>query len=285
MVLSRAMKPRAVILDFDGTFTDADEEAKPFTVAYKKMLADLLGRDLSADWDEQVRLILASPGQYGWEYDGKIVAPAVADPYLIANAVAQAMFTKAGILKEPAHRAIFMQAMYQAAYTKTLSVFREEAKVVLETILKTGVRTFVVTNAGTDAVRTKLKGLAPEGLDNVSVMGAAQKYSISTAEKTSAEWDALPESVNVEGLLRPILLRRGKYFDAITTVLQTAQCEAKDLLVIGDIFELDLALPLALGAHAHLVLSPSTPGYEKAEVLRRGETVGTLRDALQRFSA
>jgi hypothetical protein len=32
--------------------------------------------------------------------------------------------------------------------------------------------------------------------------------------------------------------------------------------VVGDLFELDLALPLALGARVGLVVSPHTPRYE-----------------------
>jgi hypothetical protein len=39
-----------------------------------------------------------------------------------------------------------------------------------------------------------------------------------------------------------------------------------DLTVVGDIFELDLALPLALGARVGLVASLYTPAYEQAFV-------------------
>jgi hypothetical protein len=49
-------------------------------------------------------------------------------------------------------------------------------------------------------------------------------------------------------------------------VLADAHATFDQLVVIGDIFELDLALPLALGARVGLVASAHTPPYERAFV-------------------
>jgi hypothetical protein len=48
--------------------------------------------------------------------------------------------------------------------------------------------------------------------------------------------------------------------------LAEAESSWSELVVIGDIFELDLAMPLALGARVGLVTSPRTPAYERAYV-------------------
>jgi hypothetical protein len=51
-------------------------------------------------------------------------------------------------------------------------------------------------------------------------------------------------------------------------------------VVIGDIFELDLAMPLALGARIGLVSSAQTPPYERAFVAAhpRGRVIDDLRE-------
>jgi len=44
------MKNKIVVLDFDGTLTLADQEAKPFLINFKKDIADLLNKK---DIDEE----------------------------------------------------------------------------------------------------------------------------------------------------------------------------------------------------------------------------------------
>ena len=53
------------------------------------------------------------------------------------------------------------------------------------------------------------------------------------------------------------------------------------MIVIGDIFELDLSLPLAMGANVGLVLSEFTPDYERLflEKHPNGHTFKNLMDA------
>ena len=48
--------------------------------------------------------------------------------------------------------------------------------------------------------------------------------------------------------------------------------------MVGDIFELDLALPMALGARVGLVGNPRTPAYEREFVRAspRGRLIGRL---------
>ena len=72
---------RLVILDFDGTFTDAYAEAGPFVEGFKRDLFDLLGRDASEEWDRLEAEVTAHPEKYGWMNGSHIAAPAGADPY------------------------------------------------------------------------------------------------------------------------------------------------------------------------------------------------------------
>ena len=67
-------------------------------------------------------------------------------------------------------------------------------------------------------------------------------------------------------LSRPVLLRRRRYHEILAAIVAASGSTFADLCVIGDIFELDLAMPLALGARVGLVTSSRTPDYERAFV-------------------
>jgi hypothetical protein len=125
----------------------------------------------------------------------------------------------------------------------------------------------VVTNSHTEAVAHKVDvlGRNEDGTNALDwlvarVHGRAQKYVIDDS------FDRVPESLQLPGLDRPVLLRRRAYFDALDRLRQQAGAEWSDVAVCGDIFELDLSLPLALGAQVGLVVNDFTPAYERAFV-------------------
>ena len=88
------------------------------------------------------------------------------------------------------------------------------------------------------------------------VHGFAKKFDLEPA------WEGAPAELEIPGLGRPVLLRRRTYHDMLAKVLAEAGSTFEELTVVGDIFELDLALPLALGAKIGLVRGPRTPQYE-----------------------
>src|SRR5439155_9674811 len=79
-------------------------------------------------------------------------------------------------------------------------------------------------------------------------------------------WTAAPDELAMPGLDRPVLLRRREYHDILRAILDEAGRTFAELVVVGDIFELDLAMPLSLGARVGLVSSARTPDYERAFV-------------------
>jgi hypothetical protein len=92
------------------------------------------------------------------------------------------------------------------------------------------------------------------------VRGHARKFDVDD------EWTGADAELALPGLERPVLLRRRAYHDILKAILDEAGATFFDLVVVGDIFELDLAMPLALGARVGLVASPKTPPYERAFV-------------------
>jgi hypothetical protein len=202
---------------------------------------------------------------YGWEYEGHIVAPSHADPYIFTTTVAQLLLDELGWAIGP--RTDLLQALYRENYPKSRTVFRHDAQRVVEAVLASGVPVFVVTNSQTEHVKAKLRELAPEGLEHLSVRGDARKFVVAEPERAAVGWRELwaevPAEMRIPGLSRPIHLRRGHYFDILTRIWDETHTRPEATLVCGDIFELDLALPARLGARIHLVARPQTPEHER----------------------
>ena len=94
------MSKRLLVLDFDGTMTDAEEEGRPFRLGYLEDIAALAGAPLDevvslADRFEAV--VNERPGDYGWVFGGRIVAPSTVDPYLRIMPVARMILDHYGV--------------------------------------------------------------------------------------------------------------------------------------------------------------------------------------------
>jgi FMN phosphatase YigB (HAD superfamily) len=253
-----------LVLDFDGTMTDAEREGAPFRGAYLDDIATLaaLPRDeveaLAARFEREVA---DNAHAEGWLFGGHIVAPATVDPYLRIMPVARRILDHAGAFTVPAERDRLLDGvLYKHNYGRTAIAFREGAGDVLRGLA--GTHTYVVTNSHTDAVQHKIEVLGGESgdLDWLvrRVHGRAKKYVLDGA------WSAVAESMRLPGLERPVLLRRRLYHDALEALRLRAGVGWEDVVVVGDIFELDLALPLAMGARVGLLVNDFTPPWERA---------------------
>jgi len=253
-----------IILDFDGTFTRVDDEAVPFVAGFREGLRQRFGEAVDARWGPLSARVEAEPDVYGWEWDGQIVAPAHADPYIMTTTIAQLLLTELGL--GLGARTDLLQTLYRENYPKSKNVFRNDARRVVEAVIASGVPAFVVTNSQTDHVQAKLAALAPEGLSRLGVRGDARKFVIAQPERSGHAWrevwSEVPKDARIPGLSRPLHLHRGHYFDALTRIWDETHTRPENTLVCGDIFELDLALPAQLGARIHLVARPQTPEHE-----------------------
>ncbi len=256
-----------VILDFDGTFTDVEKEAGPFFEAYKAdAQARLAIKDFDNAWNKALEVLAKDPAHYGWTYEGEIVAPGNADPYLRATVVINMLLDDNGLYADPDERADLLRDLYFTNYPKADTVFRDEAKQVVEALIASGIPTVVVTNSDTDAVNDKINKLDPEGRDKLRVCGNAKKFVVRELDAPDPRFDAVPKSMNVEGLRRPVLLRRGDYYEQLRSLWEELDTTPGKTLVVGDIYELDLALPSILGASVHLVLKDMTEAFERKAI-------------------
>ena len=273
-----------LVLDFDGTMTDAEAEGRPFTEGYLEDLCALVGRDAG---DAEILALAAeveaelahSPAAHPFRWMGRAVAPATVDPYLRIVPIAHRVLDRFEVLASEADRGrLLAGVLFKYNYAKTLGhpVFRTNAGKILREL--GGSPTWIVTNSDTHAVASKIAALDREtpGVAWLTsrVRGYARKFEVDDA------WTHAASELAVPGLDRPVLLRRRAYFDSLRTVLEEANATFADLVVCGDIFELDLALPLSLGARIALVATARTPSYEREFVAAhpRGRVIEDLAD-------
>lgn len=78
-------------------------------------------------------------------------------------------------------------------------------------------------------------------------------------------------------------VKREHYYQRLDELRRKANAQWSEMTVLGDIFELDLCVPLHLGARVGLMSSPFTPHYERSflEQHPRGGVFDTLPQALE----
>ncbi len=259
-----------LVLDFDGTMTDAEAEGRPFRDGYLEDLAALTGRppgdlEILAIADEVEAELLRAPASHPFLWMQRAVAPATVDPYLRMVPIAHRILDRFDALPGATDRGRLLgSVLYKYNYAKTLGhpVFRPGAGDVLRAL--GGTDAWIVTNSDTHAVAGKVAALDREAAGvawlTSRVRGHARKFDVDDA------WTGVDAELVLPGLDRPVLLRRRMYHDILKSILDSANAAFSELVVVGDIFELDLAMPLALGARVGLVASERTPPYERAFV-------------------
>ena len=258
----------ALVLDFDGTMTDAEAEGRPFREGYLEDLALLTGADVAtvtAIADEVEEELARAPASHPFLWMGRPVAPATVDPYLRMVPIANRILDRYNAVPSQQDRGRLLGSiLYKYNYAKTLGhpVFRPGAGEMLAKL--GGSSTWIVTNSDTHAVAGKVAALDREAPGvawlTSRVRGYARKFDVDD------EWTGAASEMTVPGLERTVLLRRRAYYDILRDVLAEAGSSFEELVVVGDIFELDLAMPLSLGARVGLVTSARTPAYERAFV-------------------
>jgi hypothetical protein len=260
----------ALVLDFDGTMTDAEAEGRPFQDGYLEDLALLVGRpigdpEIRAIADEVEAELAAAPASHPFLWMGRAVAPATVDPYLRMVPIAQRILDRFNAIPSAADRGRLLgSVLYKYNYAKTLGhpVFRAGAGEMLASL--GGTRTWIVTNSDTHAVASKIAALDREAAGvawlTSRVRGFARKFDVDDT------WSGAASELSIPGLERAVLLRRRAYYEILSEVIAEAGSSWEELVVVGDIFELDLAMPLSLGARVGLVTSARTPAYERAFV-------------------
>ena len=259
-------KPK-LILDFDGTLTDVDKNFHIYEARFAEVFSEDRGisrQEISALLEDAKNKIKSDPLR-GWEKNGVIVAPAIVDPFVF-NAVAyQDICQNMGV--EPEVRDGLLQQCYREAYKILPTTFREGIESFFSEV-EERYDPFVVTNSDPNHVARELESI---GLKDVRVIGDAKKFLVDQ------NWNEVPVSMQPQGFPRAVMLRKAHYARALANI----GAQPQDTTVMGDIYELDLALPDYLRMKTVLMVKDCTPDYEIAHVSKnpRGQIVRNLQEA------
>lgn len=265
-----------VIFDLDGTFTLLDEECVPYTAAYKQDLQEKLGlpnKDFERLWSQSVSAVSKHPHLYGWKEDGKLILPGDVDPLILSCVTTGLIFDRMGLyLADNEIRKRVLDGFYKKHRGKRLNLFKPEAVNVLDALAN---RSCIVTNTSEGDAREKLSAL--ELQNDVPVHGSAYKFGLDDG------LTSIPRTMHVEGLGRPIYPRRGSYHRILTEIMAERDLRPNQVLVVGDIYELDLVLPQQMGMHIALVERDNMHSYERSAVnsYPKGGVISNLDEAIE----
>lgn len=255
-------EPKSIVLDFDGTFTNAEAEHDIFLPFWIKaisarLIKPILERDLADIILRHRTHVLAHPREYAWEKDEYKVASAVSDPY-ITTTVATRLALQAELADNvPSDTSIqtILSAAWDEASPHSGIAFRQDARTILKFLAQAPGGITFVTNSSPDVVKRKLASLMGKS-HYIPVVGNAKKYQITPSADGFPT--ALPQSVELPDFPHPVLLWRLSYL----RILQELGVSTTGI-VVGDIFELDLALPNYLGLATIQITTPNTPPWEQ----------------------
>ena len=275
-----------LVLDFDGTLTNAEEEGRNYKKGYIEdvaLLANLSIAETNRLADQFEKEIVSDADKFGWNFNGKIVAPASVDPYLRIMPISRMILDHVGAFTNTDERNRLLDSiLYKYNYQKTTTAFRDgAAEFFASTSEVAGMETCIVTNSHTEPVQEKVRVLGQRSDNDFDwlvdrVYGSARKYILDDS------FEEIEESLQVPGLNRPIYLRRKLYFERLVDLQRKFGSNWENTIVLGDIFELDLCVPLACGAKVGLMTNEFTPQYEIDFLTEheRGAVFSSLADAL-----
>lgn len=250
------MKKIKLISDFDGIWTNQNIEAEYVWKYILSSLSELTGLD-----KENIQDILSKcksemdkeTYKYGWFNNGSIAAYYQEDPFGDNNAIFDFINKYTGrdpdipMIKESVLRKFDSLADYsQDCFMVSTKKFKDEGllnpvitmKDIVEDLNNSGVEIIVASNSKTEKIKY-LFGKADVNVSDetsserngVHARGDAMKFVIDK------EFTDLPEYLEVNENYK-VPIRRSSYYKILS--------EEKPDFVIGDVFSLDIALPLYL---------------------------------------
>jgi hypothetical protein len=260
-----------IIIDFDGTLTVEEAQARPLAEKSLDTLADeILGaprRQLGSEYDATQARLLTAPNQYWWEVNGLIASYCDEGAFILNTTTLQVM-----LRENPAYALsvadFFPHAEYDPVVDCTNYLFHRHTA-ELPPVFRPGAREslvslqhhpermpIVLTNSLGDKVQRFLGMLALD--DDVDVLGDTRQYDMDPAWPQHFPHPDLGQ-IQVWPLPgdRQVDLRRPIYYRA----LLDAANDGSRLAVVADTFSLPGALPLLMGSPFFLLRTPYTPRW------------------------
>jgi hypothetical protein len=242
--------PFKILSDFDGVWTEADLEAAALHDELVQSCAALSGIDrpsVAADLAAFRRDVRAEPHAFGWAPDGRISAFADEDPLCeiggLCSLVAMATHGVAlryrdaiearwpSVQAFAEHGFVTAMARFRAVHPPTIAA---DARAQLDAVTEHGAEVVVVSNSEPAKLCAWFRAA---GID--AGEGPGHELRI----RGSAGKQVLGSDLAIEVAGRRVHVDRPRYREAIE--------QERPVLVIGDVFSLDLALPHAMREQGH----------------------------------
>ena len=249
-----------IVMDFDGIYTDPTEEGKTCSKLFRDKILSLNLKEVELDslsnvdsWLGELRARVAGkPFDYGWRSEGRISAFAFEDPFIRNIGLADYLDE---LVKLKDARAVKVLSKLRASEKiqsfgdlSTWSFHQLSAKKapdpqtkswVLAAIDK-GHEVFIVSNSSTQKIDDFLNQCDYPVEKRPKVRGGAQKFALGAQAQTL--------TLNQKDQPKVIVETNRPIYEALLL-------EIKPDAVIGDVFCLDLALPIRLKREKKLIFS------------------------------
>lgn len=260
-----------VIIDFDGTLTAEERQARPLAERALDTLAnEIIGaprQELAERYDATQSRLLGAPHRYWWEVNGLIASYCDEGAFILNTTTLQTMLRGHEVYRQAVTEA-FPETEYDPVVdcTNTLfhrhtaelpPIFRPAARDVLTALADHPDREpIILTNSLGDKVQRHLATLAL-GYE-IAVLGDTRQYEMRPDWIERFPHPNLGEIQvwSVDGL-HQVDLRRPVYHRALVQALEADPSVA----VVADTFSLPGALPLMMGIPFFLVRTSYTPDW------------------------
>ncbi len=267
-----------VVFDYDGTLTDLNESSVDFVKSYKEEVRSILSLDSEEFedlWGKKSTELYTNPGRYGWEINERISVPLFSDPLLETQTIAVELYKKFGLDSESVRKYFFDVYGHNAQFIRNIPA--KGLTSFLDSFDELNLPGCIITNSSTESVARKIKGV--RHLEDFALFGDAKKFIIDD----SVEGVPILEEIAD----RLVYLRRPNYLNTLNHISSTRGVLPSNMIFVGDVYDFDLALPRALGAHVIYLPWEKVPaseisflsGLERVSICKNlGEVSQILKD-------
>jgi hypothetical protein len=262
---------RQVIIDFDGTLTAEEQQARPLAaLSLDTLSSEIIGaprEQLAFAYEETRERLLRHPERYWWEVNGLIASYCDEGAFILNTTTLQVMLRE-NLRYAEAVGLYFPAAEYDPIVDCTNYLFhrhtaelppkfRPGAVAALNALLKDpDTQPVILTNSKGDKVRRFLGSTALQG--EIGILGDTRQYEMDPSWQVDFCDPALGK-IQIWPLPhgRKVDLRRPAYYRALVT----AAAQYGALAVVADTFSLPGALPLLMGIPFFLLCTSYTPTW------------------------
>ncbi len=249
-----------IVMDFDGVFTDPTGEGDACSKSFRDKILSLQLKDINLDSEEKVDSWLgelrarqaSQPFDFGWRSEGRVSAFTFEDPFI--RNIGLADFLDDQVKKGNERAQKVLQGLKKTEKISTFGELSEwsfhqlkikkcsdpSAKAWVMGAIDRGHEVFIVSNSATDKIEEFLDQNGYPKEKRPKVRGGARKFGLGKTPNRFLLSKSENQTVEV---------------DTDRPLYEEALLDIKPDAVIGDVFCLDLSLPIRLKREGKLKFS------------------------------